>query len=221
MDSLTTTSPTTTSAVATSAPATTSIADAIAALLEGKVVSVIGRITEVDDRPIHICTSVGKIIPIYHVVMTDKSGSVQATMWDRTADFKNFRLGDVVELQNVTVKPCREAFQEYGTVAINFGRASRIGPALKHAAQDDFTKYPRASIRFQRTTPSPSVRTPSTTNTPVKRPRNEGEQCQWGCYTPSKPFCAVNGKPHTARCDFCGEQLATRPFCPDTGLPHV
>ena len=59
MNSLTTTSPTTTSAVTTSAPATTSIADAIAALREGKVVSVIGRITEVEDRPMNICTSDG------------------------------------------------------------------------------------------------------------------------------------------------------------------
>ena len=108
-------------------PTPTPSATTISTLTEGKLTSVVGRITEVDDRPASISTQDGKIIQIFHVVFTDKTGSIQATMWDRTADFRNFRLGDVVEIQNVVAKICRENFQEYGPISINFGRASRIG----------------------------------------------------------------------------------------------
>ena len=200
-------------------PTPTPSATTISTLTEGKLTSVVGRITEVDDRPASISTQDGKIIQIFHVVFTDKTGSIQATMWDRTADFRNFRLGDVVEIQNVVAKICGENFQEYGPISINFGRASRIGPLLGSAVQGDIVRFPRTSIRVPRL-PSTSP-APSSLATPVKKRAREEGTCPAGCDSPSKPFCSLSGKPHAARCDVCQQLTAGYPFCPETGLQHV
>ena len=197
----------------------------IASLTEGKVTSITGRITEVDERPISISLQDGKIVSIYHVTITDATMSTQATVWDRNADFVNFRLGDVVTMENVTAKPCKEGFTEYGPLALNFGRTSRIGPPVSAIAQGDVARFPKVSKRQPKPTPAMTRSTPASQSsvavrTPVKRVREE-EDCVDGCATPQKPFCSKTGKPHGRRCDLCRENFATHPFCAETGLPHV
>ena len=178
----------------------------ISTLSEGNVASIIGRITEVDDRPMTITTQDGKVILTHHVVLTDATRSIQMTMWDRTAEFENFRLGDVVVVEDVTARSCEVHFKEYGDLALIFSRGSRIGPPVHASAQGDERLFPRASIRSV-------IR-------PTKR-EQEFDVCRSGCEAPTKPFCARTGKPHAFRCNICRETAASHPFCPDTGLPHV
>lgn len=196
-------------------------ATTISTLTVGRIPSVLGRITEVDDQTMTIYTEYGKLMHIFHVVFTDKTGSIQATMWDRTADFRNFLLGEVVEVQNVVAKICHEAFQEFSKIALNFSPSSRIGPPLGNAQQVDYISFPRASIRISRTPPSaPLCSSIDNLGTAEKRPREE-TNCPAGCDSPSKPFCSLTGKPHSLLCNVCMQSTAGKPFCSDNGLPHV
>lgn len=195
---------------------TVSAVDTIIALSEGKIVSVIGRITEVDDSRMVIYTQ-DKTIQKFHVVLTDHTGSIKVTIWDRTEYFENFHLGDVIELHDVIAKLCREAFNEYGPISLTFNRGSRIGLLLECAVQSDVTKYPRATNRIPRpqtVSSAPSCSYPP----PIKKRPHEEDACPARCDAPSKPFCLLTGKPHAAHST---NSTAGKPYGSETGPLHM
>ena len=182
---------------------------------EARNITLAGRATEVDDRPMTVTTAGGKLTHIYHFTLTGTAGSVQVTAWDRVPDFAKFRLGETVEISNVSVKPTSGVFAEYGPFGVNFGKSSRVSPLSKDAPAD--SAFPKASVRVQRGT---SLATSALLTPPIIKKCGREAYIRPDCPDGALPFCSkIVGKRH-AVCDACGFETAGRPACPATGLAH-
>lgn len=203
----------------------------------GRGVTIYGRITEIDQAPITVSVgSDNRLTPLFHATLTDEETSISCTVWDRVAEFSNFRLGEKVMLSNVTVKRVTGFFAEYGQYSVNFGKGSVVSTV---PADMDSSMWKHESVRVptQATdTRAPAhtdvtawqitIDSPTKTNTPSKRTRDSttsSKDCTATCSecdAPNEPFCEATGKPHDARCTLCKKVLSRVLFCGKTGLPH-
>ena len=175
----------------------------------------------VPQRAVSVGTEV-RLVPIFHMVLTDPSASVQVTAWDRSSELARLRVGMFVHVENVVARVVRaQAYADYGPLAINFSRQSKITEVVVVNASE----FPTTSLRrspsitqgsmqgaTSRTSSSPHPVTPNAT--PTKRAKSE---C---CPDSTEPFCSSTGQPHEPRCQTCGEYLSARMYCPKTGIAH-
>jgi len=186
--------------------------DAIIDIQPGRCV-IRGRVTSLDDKPSTVAVGKeGRITPLFHFGLTDATGTIQGTAWDRNAEHKLLRVGMVVVIRNVVVKACRQGFTDYSDYSFNFSKQS----VLEVVAEDDPTLPRREKVR-------PLSSLSDEAGTPAKRTRLDLSQMQVEpgcCETPSEPFCSTTGKPHPMVCLQCGWTKTKKQFCPKTGLEH-
>ena len=194
----------------------------IADISEGRVRSFVAVITELDEQSITVAVGTeGRLVPIFHMVFSDPSASVQCTAWDRSSELPRLRVGQFVHVENVVARAVRtQTYADYGPLTINFSRHSKISEVVASNASE----FPTTSIRRVpsitqgstqgSTRASPSPYPLSNPQTPTKRAKSE---C---CPDPTEPFCTSTGLPHEVRCQTCGEYLTARLYCAKTGQPH-
>ena len=166
----------------------------------------------------------GRLVPIFHMVITDASASVQVTAWDRSSELSRLHVGQFVHLEHVVARAVRShAYADYGPLAINFSRHSKITEVTVVNAAE----YPTASIRR---TPASAITQGSTQASQrqcsslhaTTMPAHQGtkrakSEC---CPDSTAPFCTSTGLPHEPRCQTCGEYLTARLYCAKTGIQH-
>ena len=167
-----------------------------------------GRVTSVDANPTTVAVGrEGRVTPLFHFGVTDASGTIQGTAWDRNQEHRRIRIGAVVVVRGVVAKLCRAGFDDYHACSFNFGRQS----VLEIEDEDDTTLPLR-----ERPRPANELLLDGAT-APKRHREPSSERC---CPDPSEPFCSSTGRPHDPVCPMCGSKVAKKPFCPKTGLRH-
>ena len=169
-----------------------------------------GRLTSLDDKPSTVAVGKdGRVTPLFHFGLTDATGTIHGTAWDRNAEHRQLRVGQVVTVRNVVVKPCRPGFTDYHDFCFNFSKQSLIDVETSDDTSLPHRARPRV-ITLDVSHPSKRSRSPLT-------PHDSTAPC---CMDMGEPFCSATGLPHPTSCDMCGATSAKKPFCPKTGLRH-
>ena len=88
----------------------------IATITPGRVKDFVGIVTELDERSTTVAVGAeGRLVPIFHIVVTDKTAFIQLTFWDRSSELAGLRLGQFLNIEHVVAREVRNAtYAEYG-----------------------------------------------------------------------------------------------------------